>query len=203
MSTDTEGYKSWQKLRVNEITAPIIKEEYTGSVYFDGTGDYLDISKTPFQFLHKLTHAWTVECWFYKTSDAQGTLFDTGGSSATTIGTAVYINTGGDIRLRVRQALSGTVVSENNAGAVSLNTWHHFALTFDGQVIRTFIDGVIILTVNYSTQSSTDSTQTLKIGAYEYSGTNKDGYFKGYISISESAKDMQFTLTTLQYQREN
>ena len=170
------------KLRVDKIAASGQTSENTGSVYFDGSGDYFDISKAPFQFLHKLTHAWTVECWFYKTSDAQGTLFDTGGSSDTTIGTAVYINTGGDVRLRVRQALSGTVVSENNAGAVSLNTWHHFALTFDGQVIRTFIDGAIISTVNYSTQSSTDSTQTLKIGVYEFDGTSKGGYFQGYIS---------------------
>ena len=167
-------------LRKTNITSTIT--ENTGSVYFDGSGDYFDISKTPFQFLHKLTHAWTVECWFYKTSDAQGTLFDTGGSSSTTIGTVVYVNTGGDVRLRVRQALSGAVVSENNFGAASLHTWHHFALTFDGQVIRTFIDGAIISTVNYSAQSSTDSTQTLKIGVYEYGGTSKGGYFQGYIS---------------------
>ena len=29
------------KLRVDKIAAPIIKDEYTGSVYFDGSGDYL------------------------------------------------------------------------------------------------------------------------------------------------------------------
>ena len=29
------------KLRVNKIAAPIVKDEFTGSVYFDGTGDYL------------------------------------------------------------------------------------------------------------------------------------------------------------------
>ena len=34
------------KLRVDKIAAPIIKDEYTGSVYFDGTGDYLSISYT-------------------------------------------------------------------------------------------------------------------------------------------------------------
>ena len=167
-------------LRKTNTTSTIT--ETTGSVYFDGDGDYFDISKAPFQFLHKLTHAWTVECWFYKTSDAQGTLFDTGGSSGSAIGTAVYINSGGDVRLRIRQALSATVVSENNVGAASLHTWHHFALTFDGQVIRTFIDGAIISTVKYNAQSSTDSTQTLKIGVYEFSGTSKSGYYQGYIS---------------------
>ena len=30
------------KLRVDKIAAPIIKDEFTGSVHFDGSGDYLD-----------------------------------------------------------------------------------------------------------------------------------------------------------------
>ena len=77
---------------------------------------------------------------FYKTSDAQGTLFDTGGSSSTSIGTAVYINTGGDVRLNNDISLFWNSCEVTNfAGAVSLNTWITFALTFDGQVIRTFI----------------------------------------------------------------
>ena len=31
------------KLRVDKIAAPIVKDEFTGSVYFDGTGDYLSL----------------------------------------------------------------------------------------------------------------------------------------------------------------
>ena len=66
----------------------------------------------------------------FKTADAQGTIFD-GGSSSATIGTAVYINTGGDLRLRVRQALSGTVVSQNFPGTVALNRWQHIAISYE------------------------------------------------------------------------
>ena len=45
------------KLRVDKIAAPIVNDEFTGSVYFDGygstAGGYLEIPKAPFQFLHK------------------------------------------------------------------------------------------------------------------------------------------------------
>ena len=130
------------KLRVDKIAAPIIKDEYTGSVYFDGygstAGGYLEIPKASFQFLHKLTDFWTVECWVYKGKSDQGTIFDTGGSSSTTIGTAVYINSDNTLRLRVRQALSATVVSENYTIADPVHKWNHFALSFDGSKFRIF-----------------------------------------------------------------
>ena len=156
---------------------------FDGVVKFDGNGDYLSIPKTSFQMLHKLTSSWTVEGYVFKTADAQGTIFDTGGSSAATIGTAVYINTGGDLRLRVRQALSGTVVSQNFPGTVALNRWQHIALSYDGTSIRVFVEGKIIGTVSYNTQSSTDSTQNFNIGVYDAgSGGGLAGYFTGFIS---------------------
>ena len=81
-----------------------------------------------------------------------------------TIGTAVYINSGGDLRLRVRQALSGIVVSENLPGSIALNRWQHIAVSYDGTSIRVFIEGKLLKTVSYNTQSSTDSTQDFSIG---------------------------------------
>ena len=156
---------------------------FDGCVKFDGTGDYLSIPKTSFQMLHKLTSSWTVEGYVFKTADAQGTIFDTGGSSSATIGTAVYINTGGDLRLRVRQALSGAVVSQNFPGTVALNRWQHIAISYDGTSIRVFVEGKIIGTISYNTQSSTDSTQNFSIGVYDAgSGGGLGGYFTGFIS---------------------
>ncbi len=114
--------------------------------------------------LHKLTSSWTIEAYIFKTADSQGTVFDTGGSSSATIGTAVYINSGGDLRLRVRQALSGIVVSENLPGSIALNRWQHIAVSYDGTSIRVFIEGKLLKTVSYNTQSSTDSTQDFSIG---------------------------------------
>ena len=51
------------KLRVDKIAAPIIEDEFTGSVHFDGTSDYLDIaSSTDFAFG---TGDFTIEVWCY------------------------------------------------------------------------------------------------------------------------------------------
>jgi hypothetical protein len=173
------------KLRVDKIAAPIVKDEFTGSVYFDGygstAGGYLEIPKASFQFLHKLTDSWTVECWVYKGKSDQGTIFDTGGSSSTTIGTAVYINSDNTLRLRVRQALSATVVSENYTIADPVHKWNHFALSFDGSKFRIFWNGVSLGEVSYSTESATDSTQELRIGVYK-SASGFSGYWNGYIS---------------------
>ena len=47
------------KLRVDKIAAPIIKAEFTGSVVFDGDGDYLSISSSSDFALG--TNDWTIE----------------------------------------------------------------------------------------------------------------------------------------------
>jgi hypothetical protein len=155
---------------------------FDGCVKFDGN-DYLSIPKTSFQMLHKLTSSWTVEGYIFKTSDSQGTLFDTGGSSGATIGTAVYINSGGDLRLRVRQATGATVVSQNFPGSVTLNRWQHIAISYDGTSIRVFVEGKIIGTISYNTQSSTDSSSNFSIGVYDAAGGGGlAGYFTGFIS---------------------
>ena len=155
---------------------------FDGCVKFDGN-DYLSIPKTSFQMLHKLTSSWTIEGYIFKTSDSQGTLFDTGGSSGATIGTAVYINSGGDLRLRVRQATGATVVSQNFPGSVTLNRWQHIAISYDGTSIRVFVEGKIIGTISYNTQSSTDSSSNFSIGVYDAAGGGGlAGYFTGFIS---------------------
>ena len=54
------------KLRVDKIAAPIIKDEFTGSVYFDGTGDYLSVAdSSDFTFG---TEDFTIEFWRYRSS---------------------------------------------------------------------------------------------------------------------------------------
>ena len=52
------------KLRVDKIAAPIVKDEFTGSVYFDGTGDYLTIGESSDFTLG--TDDFTVESWIYR-----------------------------------------------------------------------------------------------------------------------------------------
>ena len=68
------------KLRVNKIAAPIVKDEFTGSVYFDGTGDYLSIpDSTDFSMG---TGDFTLEGWFYFNATGTNRLFGQRNSSA-------------------------------------------------------------------------------------------------------------------------
>ena len=169
-------------LRVDKITSTETFET-TGSVQFDGNSDYLETDKAPFQMLHKLTSSWTIESWIYlENPGAQLTVFDTGGSSNTTIGLSVYIDS--QIKFRLRQALSSLDVSISIDHTMSYSSWHHFSATFDYDTksIRIFVDGKIVGSATYGTESSTDSNKNFKIGAYEFSTDTIAGYLQGYVS---------------------
>ena len=160
----------------------------TGSVEFDGSGPtvggYLEVTPDDdLQFLHKCTDSYTVEAWVHKQASTQGTIFDNGGSSSTTIGIILFGDSGGVLKFRARQALSGGGFHSIQTGNVMANDmWHHVALTYDKSTVRLFVNGILAGSTSYSTESSVDSTQSFKIGAYEYGGTTKDGYFNGHIS---------------------
>jgi len=155
-----------------------------GVLAFDGTGDYLSTPVTPFQFLHKLTDSWTVEGWIYRLSATQGCLFDTGGASNNTRGTVLLVNANGDVAFIIRQSLSSLNVSLSApSGTVNTNAWYHLAVCYDQSTVKLFIDGVLLDSVSYNTQTSNNATQsTLKVGVYEYSGTTLGGFLNGYIS---------------------
>jgi len=170
-------------LRVDKITSTETFET-TGSVQFDGNSDYLETDKAPFQMLHKLTSSWTIESWIYlENPNDQSTVFDTGGASSTTIGLSLYIDS--QIKFRLRQALSSLDVSITVDHNMNYESWHHLSVTFDydTKIIRIFVDGKIVGSATYGTESSTDSNRNFKIGAYEFgAGPTIDGYFYGHIS---------------------
>ena len=159
----------------------------TGSVEFDGSGStaggYLEVTPDDdLQFLHKCTDSYTVEAWVHKQASTQGTIFDSGGTSSTTIGIVLFGDSGGVLQFRARQALSASPTSITTGNVMANDMWHHVALTYDKSTVRLFVNGILVGSTSYSTESSVDSTQSFKIGAYEYSGTTKDGHFNGFIS---------------------
>ena len=61
--SNAHGVISYGKIRVDKITAPIVKDEFTGSVFFDGSSDYLSLPvSSDFQFG---SGDFTIECWAY------------------------------------------------------------------------------------------------------------------------------------------
>jgi len=152
------------------------------SLVFDGNGDYLSTPATSFQFLHKLTDSWTAESWVYLlSSSSDNTIFDTGGASGNTIGTLLHFNSSLSLIATVRQGTVTRATSSPN-NIVTLNSWHHIALSYDQSAFRLFVDGTLVGSTTFNTQTSNDSTQsTLKVGAFEYAGTVLGGFMDGYI----------------------
>ena len=155
-------------LRTDKISGLETPTAVTGSVVFDGTGDYLSLATSTDFALG--TDDWTVEWFAYPTSTTQYQRhFYLEGSSSSNID-GVFADSSGI-------AFGRTGVWGATAVQHILNQWNHYALVHDSTNMRLYINGVESLT---STNNfGTDSTKTLNIG---YSNSTFGGYFTGNIS---------------------
>ena len=140
-----------------------------GSVYFDGSGDYL---VTPSSTNLQLgTGDFTVECWFYCTSaSSYHQLFSyrpNNGASAGKGSLALNPSNG-----YIWYETSGII---NTSSDWLTNTWYHLALVRSGSTLKIYQNGVEVGSASHST--NLDGT-TLSIAG------NNDGSegFNGYIS---------------------
>jgi len=120
-------------LRVNKIAAVGVSTENTGSVFFDGTGDYLKIdSSSDFAFG---TGNFTMECWYYPTGGTYEWLMDCRDASTSQLGPAVYTN-GSNISVYLNGGvrITGTRPSDND--------WYHVALVRDSGTTTLYVDGI-------------------------------------------------------------
>ena len=150
----------------------------SGSMYFDGTGDYLTIPDNTAFALG--SGDWTIECWAYVTSltgvaqiftsqiasnGADATLgFELGLSSAGYPKFASYIN--------------NSYVLVSGSTAITPNQWIHYAAVRTGNTISVFTNGSRVATSSVS-GSCVDSSQIIVIGA---GGAGTSVYVNGYIS---------------------
>jgi len=139
-----------------------------GSAYFDGTGDYLTIpNNVNLQFG---TGDFTVECWIFPTAVGASTKGIIAKGTNTT-GWELRIGGGtGDLEF------SYTSTAVTNATVVTLNSWHHVALTRSGTSVKAFLDGVVVGTATTATDFS--QVDDLKIGDSRPGSQD----FSGYIS---------------------
>ena len=135
---------------------------------FDGVDDYIDAGNAA---ALNITGPITIAAWIKPSSlarrfvvakdfnDVRGYAFGIEGTGA------VYFEKGGGILL-------------NSGTAMSVSTWNHIALTYDGTIWKTWLNGTQVSSTN-STGIPSQTTTSLTIGRRNYTGA--ESYFPGTI----------------------
>ena len=141
--------------------------EGSGSVEFDGVGDYLTFGSHS-AFTARTSDV-TFELWVYLTdstdlSNGNYYLFDMGSNG---------------YRLQIYQGTLyfGDGSNTTSGSGITKNAWHHVAGIRDGGAKKLYLDGNLI---NQNACSVNHSTTTLTIGSYSTGGGDYEPY--GYIS---------------------
>ena len=155
---------------------PTFREPFggAGSVYFDGSGDYLSLDATAG---NAGTGNFTMEWWFLGSSIQ---INDNRSNHITTSSTDIYY-----------QPVYGTnlLVFSNNFNDGS---WHHHAVVRSSGVITYYIDGVSQASANYS--SSVNSTTPFDIGRGFFG--NMSGYVSNFRFVTSAVYTSAFTPPT-------
>ena len=158
-------------------------------MYFDGSGDYLQIEDNSLRNLHNGANDFTIECWVNISAwqrDSSGQqrahILGTGGSSAE-VGiwlVAINQNNNGFV-FRVTKGISGiTEVWLPSRTQVNLNTWYHVAVSYNSDTYKLFVDGLLVneSTGNH-THSNANSYGPFRVGRFSW--PSNTSYFKGYL----------------------
>lgn len=160
--------------------------KFSKSLYLDGTGDYLTVPHA--SDLNLAGSDFTIEAWVYNTSFPSQS------------GAAISKWTGSSKEFVVFTIASGLQFywshdgSTNNliqsTDGLSLNTWHHIAITSSSNVGRLFVDGQLqSATANFSSLPIYQSTTPLLIGARDGgSVSNYAGYIDDLMILKGHAR---------------
>ena len=156
-----------------------VKKFGTGSIEFDGTGDYATVNNT--SALNFGSGEWTVECWFYRTgggnrvSQVVYNQSVVGASSDS----AIYLGAGSD-GMSLYLSTSGSAWTDFIVTSVAptINTWVHCVWQRRGNTLEIYLNGSL-QTVTGGSSSFTgtiyNSSRSVEIGS-QSSGSYLTGY---------------------------
>ena len=148
-----------------------------GSGYFDGNGDYLDVSSS----LFNPSGAFTVEFWFYGTDSATSSqgLVSTWASGLSPAQGILIWKSGSNCEIQIGNASTGGTTIATFSWATYLNQWNHLALVRNSSnSCAVFLNGNRLTTP--VTKSGSPGQTALTIGrAFPNSASS---YFNGYMS---------------------
>jgi hypothetical protein len=128
----------------NAQISTAVKKYGTGSIYFDGTGDYLSMPDGPSQWWRLSNY--TMEFWINTTSSRRYATITTRTVSTSIWEYSLMINyasaTAGDIVYFDGSYSTGTPLLTTTGANVRDGAWHHVALVKNGNQFYIFVDGI-------------------------------------------------------------
>ncbi len=157
----------------------------TGSMFFDGTGDYVTAPASVAAFG---TGDFTIEGWFYMTALGNGVFRNTTSTSSGTIpGVSVYVGTNGSMSVSIASSAASGILLQPAAGTISVNTWHHIAITRRAGACNVWVDGVSV--ASGTTTNNLNTGVTLRIGEWR----NASEFYTGYIDDFRISRFARYT----------
>ena len=170
-----------------QISTAVVKYG-SGSMYFDGTGDYLSL---PVQRTIELGSAdWTFETWVYmNTVSSQQSIIYLNGNTSGYAALNLQVQSGA-LNLWLSANGSSWSLQQNTIGTIAANAWNHIAVVKVGTNIKVYINGTNVSGNGYTVAASLMTTYTVnQIGVYNASSYNLNGYLD----------DMRLTLGIARY----
>mgnify|MGYP003325319828 CR=1 FL=1 len=164
-------------LRTDKLSGLETPTAVTGSVSFDGTGDYLSLADSNDWYLGN--GDFTVEAHIYGNSfgSFNGIVGQWPSSGGNTNNSFVFEVVGGE--LEFYYSVGSTLYGPIQGAKVSTQEWHHVAATRSGNTMYIFLDGVMFGSGDTSvTHTFNDPSSSLTVGG----NIDSAGYFNGYIS---------------------
>lgn len=133
---------------------PVLTTPTSYSGYFDGTGDYLNLTGSALG-----SGNFTIEAWVYLTSlpNAQNAIYSNGtGDNASATTAVAYVSSGGNL------GFYNYPTATTTSSTISLNTWTHVAIVRNSGTITLYINGVSGATVSNSNNISDTAVQIMR-----------------------------------------
>jgi hypothetical protein len=181
----TNGSTTFTDSSLNGLTVTAVgntqisttQSKYGGaSGYFDGTGDYLDMSGTGVATAFGIGD-FTIEFWYYpSTVSVQQNLVDKIGSASN----AIYMSSAGVLKYYVgADRITGSTLSAN--------TWYHIALVRYSGTIKLYVNGIQSGASYADTNNYALNTGSPRIGAAFNNTVSVNGYIDD-LRISQFAR---------------
>ena len=185
-----------------DYSPPYSKSLHGGSVYFDGSNDYMTVgSAADWKFLSDGSTDCTIEGWIYLPDISSGRMeiLSTNTNTITngygvTLGANMF--SAGDLAIQYANGIDGTsgqFLTNSGPGFFEANTWTHFAVVLDVSAteVKLYKNGSLFTTGTKSyTFGNSNPYDALNIGRY-VGAVSTGGYFQGYMS------DLRITSSTV------